>query len=512
MQDHNLAAQDAGEALRACLSDTHQLPISPSLFMKLMELGKKLDASAADYARVIESSTALTGKILSTVNSSFFGIRHRVTRVLQAVNLLGTTSVRLVAIGHCLAAVHGRIRLPDDVLDHYWHGGLVKAVAARLYASHLDSSQADEAFLVGLMQDMAMPIMHHLRPEVYLSSIFAAPTLPRELEALEREAFGMAHGQAARMLAERLGLPENLCAALESHHEIGTLAPELVPTELSEAVGFASLFPHVPTHWSGLDIASADQARQRLGPQFEDLAGLVKRILAEYRTLAGHLRPADTGRADLTSLLRAASAELAAATVTMAGKAHATSSSGAGNGEAVAPAEPVDAKYLDDLTGALNRRGLDRLGPEVVQRAQTAGQALLVAAVGVADLDSICSQFGPAASDRVLVHVGNTVRQVLGPEASLAWTGGDEFIALLPGPGQTEARTALDRLVVAVTVDAPGVQGRPVSVAVHVGAVWTGRPGVEASLPDLLRESRAQRIRAAATGRGALAFMSFRGK
>jgi HD-like signal output (HDOD) protein len=58
------------------------LPTSLAVAMKFVALGKNRDADPADYVRVISADSSLVTKILSLANSSWFGIRNRVTRLL----------------------------------------------------------------------------------------------------------------------------------------------------------------------------------------------------------------------------------------------------------------------------------------------------------------------------------------------------------------------------------------------------------------------------------------------
>jgi HD-like signal output (HDOD) protein len=66
----SIPASQAKEKLTAWLEGNHRLPIQPSVFLKLMELGKNSNASPNDYAAVITASNSLTSKVLSAVNSS----------------------------------------------------------------------------------------------------------------------------------------------------------------------------------------------------------------------------------------------------------------------------------------------------------------------------------------------------------------------------------------------------------------------------------------------------------
>jgi diguanylate cyclase (GGDEF)-like protein len=82
---------------------------------------------------------------------------------------------------------------------------------------------------------------------------------------------------------------------------------------------------------------------------------------------------------------------------------------------------------LDPLTGLLNRRGLD---------AQIEAPARATGSLVAADLDhfkSVNDRFGHATGDRVLVMVADVLAGVVRRGDSVARTGGEEFLVVLPG-------------------------------------------------------------------------------
>lgn len=108
------------------------LPITAAVAMKFMELGKDPQAGSSEYSKVISSDSSLSTKMLSMANSSWFGIRNKVTKVQVAVNLLGLGTVRTLAISYCLTGLHNELRLTADESSMFWMASLYKAVAARM--------------------------------------------------------------------------------------------------------------------------------------------------------------------------------------------------------------------------------------------------------------------------------------------------------------------------------------------------------------------------------------------
>ena len=86
---------------------------------------------------------------------------------------------------------------------------------------------------------------------------------------------------------------------------------------------------------------------------------------------------------------------------------------------------------VDHLTGALNRRAIERLGEGAIERARRHGRGLSLLLLDLDDLKSVNDRHGHAAGDRVLIRVVERLRCLLRAGDFLARVGGDEFVVIL---------------------------------------------------------------------------------
>ncbi len=109
-------------------------------------------------------------------------------------------------------------------------------------------------------------------------------------------------------------------------------------------------------------------------------------------------------------------------------------------------AEARRVSERDPLTGALNRRGLDRaIDRETARRARYGGDLSVV----LADIDSfkaVNDNFGHATGDEVLRAVARALGGAMRGADCLARYGGDEFLVLMPATGPEEAEIARARI------------------------------------------------------------------
>ena len=100
----------------------------------------------------------------------------------------------------------------------------------------------------------------------------------------------------------------------------------------------------------------------------------------------------------------------------------------------------------DQLTGVLNRRGLDDMFAKEMARTRRHDSSLCVGLLDIDNFKKLNDSLGHTAGDQALIHLATVCRQTLRPQDSIARYGGEEFIILLPDTNLAEATHALTRL------------------------------------------------------------------
>ena len=100
----------------------------------------------------------------------------------------------------------------------------------------------------------------------------------------------------------------------------------------------------------------------------------------------------------------------------------------------------------DQLTGVLNRRGLEEMFNKEVARGKRHDTLLCVGLLDIDNFKKLNDALGHDVGDQALIHLANVCRETLRPQDTVARFGGEEFVILLPETPMEEAVIALTRL------------------------------------------------------------------
>lgn len=101
---------------------------------------------------------------------------------------------------------------------------------------------------------------------------------------------------------------------------------------------------------------------------------------------------------------------------------------------------------IDQLTGVLNRRGMDEAFNTEIARHRRNGESLSVALLDIDNFKMLNDQHGHAAGDSALKHLAGVIKRAVRPTDIVTRMGGEEFVVILPNTNLDEAVVTMARL------------------------------------------------------------------
>ncbi|UYV12085.1 MAG: HDOD domain-containing protein [Phycisphaera sp.] len=197
--------------------DAMVIETQPEVAARLLELVADPDAGLADFAAVIRTDTALSGRLLRMSNSAYFAQREPVTTLERACVLLGINRIRALALGFYMSRAidaggekrYGRIMWGKSLLRACFAAKLAEAIKPNLYA---------EAFLIGLMLDAGIPLARTLIGPSQFDVACPPNQPPSRAFKCGAEHFTYTHVDMARALMRRWRVPDVLAKPILWHH------------------------------------------------------------------------------------------------------------------------------------------------------------------------------------------------------------------------------------------------------------------------------------------------------
>ncbi|MEY2655740.1 MAG: hypothetical protein RLZZ524_2768 [Pseudomonadota bacterium] len=109
-------------------------------------------------------------------------------------------------------------------------------------------------------------------------------------------------------------------------------------------------------------------------------------------------------------------------------------------------AQAVLASQTDGLTGLSNRGRVIQLAESALESLRSGGDAVSLALIDLDHFKSINDRHGHLEGDRVLKTFAQVFRSKLRPHDALGRLGGEEFLLVMRGLGETRAYTVMQRL------------------------------------------------------------------
>jgi putative nucleotidyltransferase with HDIG domain len=193
------------------------VPPFPAIAHRILAVVSQEDVSTREVGELIKLDPSFAAELLRFANSALFGRRCEVTNLFQAIVLLGLDRVRTMAT---LVAINKMVRssIRLAALRKIWRHSLITALIAEEAARVMDFDR-ESAYTAGLLHNLGTLGLMSAYPDSYTRLLEVSNEYGYDLLKTERDLFEIDHCAAGAYLAQDWNFPDELAAALATHHD-----------------------------------------------------------------------------------------------------------------------------------------------------------------------------------------------------------------------------------------------------------------------------------------------------
>ena len=196
-----------------------ELASFPDIYFQVLEVLNDPRSSASTLADVVGKDPSLSVRLLSLVNSPFYGFPSQIDSISRAIALIGGNELSLLAIG--VSVVEYFKDIPEHFLSMraFWFHSITTAVFSRILAGNKPGLSEERLFLGGLIHDIGRLVIAKYFPKAATKAYVISLTRPCPLYEAEAEVFGFDHARVAEMMLHKWNFPSSLEFMVGNHHQ-----------------------------------------------------------------------------------------------------------------------------------------------------------------------------------------------------------------------------------------------------------------------------------------------------
>lgn len=237
-------------------------PVIPEVGMRAAELAKSDDVSLEKLSALILQDPALTAKLISIANLTFYSKGRGGDSIEDAIARIGLRDVSLLIVSITNKSMYMKASgIFAERLAALWTHSFATATCARIIGNNLKTDKPDRLFFMGLLHDIGKVMLLTVLSELAKKRTVTAQNLDETLNQL--------HVRFGKAVVDQWNMSDDFVHVVERHHDIAEMAKYAQETQI---IAFANIL----VRKLGYSLIADDGA---------DLAGLADSELAKLLSL-----------------------------------------------------------------------------------------------------------------------------------------------------------------------------------------------------------------------------------
>ncbi len=482
--------------IESIVNNLKKLPTLPSIAMRILNAVRDSEAGLKEIGDILATDPSLSVEVLKAINSHYYSLPNKITSVSHAVNLLGSQTVKSLALSFSLV---NNMRSGEstgfDYVD-FWKTSLIGAVSAKILTQKILPNLAEDAFFLGLIHNIGILAMNQCMPKQYQMVINEKKSNLFFQSDAENRFFGFNHMQLGEYMAKSWNLPEYFTIPILHHHGFDDIVYQDAHVDtMTKLLRLSSLFidlhKHQETNASNT-LAQLEFLTKKYGFQdklhIDDIAIQINQQTMTVFPLFNITIVEDKDYFKIIEEARNALIHLSSDFMEQLFE------------QKIQIQNLSKLAMTDSLTDLLNFNAFHDCLDREINRAQRYEHNLCLIIADIDHFKNINDTYGHQAGDHVLKIVAKLFKDVLRVSDYIARYGGEEFAIILPEISEADARFVAERL--RETIDSLPIEyeDQKISISLSFGITFLNTEKM-VSKNQLIKEADSALYQAKAAGR-----------
>ena len=209
------------------LKSINTIPAFPATGNKVAQLLTKPDYSVHEIANVIKFDPSITANILKMANSAYFGPRHKISNINDAVVYLGQQNL-LRAIQTAGVSKYYKKGAPGyfDKVTDLWEHSVAVALMSQIISKKITGHEDTTLYTAALLHDVGKIIMGEFVRDSLVKIAGLVSTQNISFLDAEEMVIGINHAALGGKIAAYWKFPTEIIEAISFHHRPDLLEKE----------------------------------------------------------------------------------------------------------------------------------------------------------------------------------------------------------------------------------------------------------------------------------------------
>ncbi len=202
----------------------------PNIAIQLTRMISQDTCSISEFEDIIKLDPTLALKLLKMVNSPYYALISKVTRISEAVAFIGMNNLRNLIVMDVLKHI---VKSGKDnhafSRNKLWLHSAAVGILSQMIVERIFGRNGEDAFLCGLIHDIGMIVEDQMEPLLFMAACNAYEPGEKAIVDYEKECIGTDHTQLGFYLARDWKLPLCVRDGIGQHHqELESFNPDSV--------------------------------------------------------------------------------------------------------------------------------------------------------------------------------------------------------------------------------------------------------------------------------------------